>query len=233
VRSSATEAVNALVDVVAGGIKAPPPRRSTRPTALAAPELAAFVRAASRIHVHPALDAGRSLVQPADHEPGRGRSMTGSHRRASPVYAAIGVVAFVFMMLVLLAQLATIHPALAVAALVLGPVVVGWAALRRIRDARPGERILPSPAKAYVELSQAGREATREATRSIVDVALIVAVVLGWAVIAVLAVIALFLPTALLGIDNPIASVAVWLVVPAFFGCLVVGPLWTLRRLRR
>jgi len=155
--------------------------------------------------------------------------MTGSHRRASPVYAAIGVVAFVFMMLVLIAQLASIHPALAVAALVLGPVVVGWAALRRIRNARPGERSLPSPAKTYIELSQAGRDATRE----LVGMAQILVVFFGWVVVAVLAVIVLILPVALLGIDNPIAAVAVWLVVPVFIGCLVVGPIWTLRRLRR
>jgi len=155
--------------------------------------------------------------------------MTSGQRRASPVFAAIGIVAVAFTVLLLLAQLASIHPALAVAVLVLGPVLVGWATLRRIRNARPGERILPSPAKTYVELSQAGRGATRELFR----IAQIVVVVLGWAVVAVIAVVVVALPMAILGIDNPIARIFAWLIVPAFLGCLVVGPLWTLRRLRR
>ncbi len=40
------------------------------------------------------------------------------------------------------------------------------------------------------------------------------------------------LPGILLGPDSPAMALAIP-AIPIFFGCLIIGPLWTLRRLRR
>ncbi len=140
-----------------------------------------------------------------------------THRWLRPVFALIGVAGLIVATLLALLWLASFHPALALIAVVLGAIIgaVSFATT--------------SPSDLYAGLVEAGLTAIRELT----GIAQIVLVTLGWAVVAVVVAILAALPMVILGSEGPVATISGWVMILGFFGCLIVGPIWSIRRLRR
>jgi hypothetical protein len=104
---------------------------------------------------------------------------------------------------------------------------VRW--MRGLRGATPGLAEQSVPEAAYQHLSDSGR-ATVATSRSLV---LMLLIVLGWAALAVVAAVVISVAAFQLPLDATGRGIAGLMMVVSFVGVLLVGPLWTLRRLRR
>ena len=143
-------------------------------------------------------------------------------RRPTPGRALLGLAAQVIGGLIVLAWLVELSPLAAIAWL--GLVVVGWS-VQRIRRAKRTE---PSLARdVYESLSARGEQAATELSTILRDVL----IVLAWGGGATGVAIAF----AIVGANLP--EEARWLtglaILVSFLGMLILGPIWTVRRLHR
>jgi len=150
------------------------------------------------------------------------RAPAGQQHQPSPGRAMLGLATQLIGVLLVLAWLFSLSP----------PVAIGWLALalvvcflRRTRTASPTDASLPQGL--YESLSVHGDQTATELGRVFRDVL----IVLGWAAGATAVVISL--ATIGANLSHEAQSLVGLAMLLSFLGMLVIGPIWTIRRLHR